>query len=163
MPTEEPWGPTRIDRPHMPGYGLEPVGEGDGLLPWEQVRGKLRAARNYWISTSSPAGEPHAAPVWGLWVEDAFYFATGADSRKGRNLAHNPSAVVHLESGDEVVILVGGAQVCRKERKLTELNAEYQEKYGVDITGGVVYRFKARKAYAWSEEEFPSSATRWHF
>ena len=34
-----------------------------------------------------------------------------AGPRKGRNLAENPNVAVHLESGDDVVILEGVAEV----------------------------------------------------
>jgi len=33
-------------------------------------------------------------PVWGVWLDDAFYFSSGAKSRKARNLAANPNCVV---------------------------------------------------------------------
>jgi general stress protein 26 len=55
-------------------------------------------------------GRPHATPVSGVWIEGGFYFGTGTGSRKARNLAKNQHLVVHLESGDEVVILEGVAE-----------------------------------------------------
>src|SRR4051812_35935911 len=87
-------------------YGVDPNAL-DGVLPWSTLVEQLTNARNYWICTTRPDGRPHAAPVWGLWFEDAFVFGTGNDSRKGRNMAANPEVVVHLESGDDVVILEG--------------------------------------------------------
>jgi len=55
-------------------------------------------------------GLPHAVPVWGVWVDGALYFGTDRRSRKARNLATNQGAVVHLESGDDAVILEGFAE-----------------------------------------------------
>src|SRR3712207_802185 len=95
-------------RPHMPGYGIHPAA--DGLLDWSQVTAQLEQARNYWVATTRPDGRPHAAPVWGVWLDGAFYFGTGRTSVKGRNLAANPALTVHLESGDDAVILEGVAE-----------------------------------------------------
>src|SRR6266516_3335808 len=96
-------------RPRMPdGYGSEQ--SATGLVPWQTVVERVAAARNYWLATTLPNGRPHAAPVWGLWLDGAFYFSTDPSSRKGRNLAAGPELVVHLESGDDVAILEGTAE-----------------------------------------------------
>src|SRR5664280_2519689 len=92
-------------RPHMPGYGLEAVDT--AAYPWSAAEVRLAAARHYWLCSTCPNGRPHAMPVWGLWIAEGFYFSTGRDSRKGRNLAGDPRMSMHLESGDEVVILEG--------------------------------------------------------
>src|SRR4051812_9693775 len=90
------------------GNGIDQPAE--GLLPWSFVDERRATAHNYWVVTSSAAGRPHAAPVWGLWLDGRFYFSTDPASRKGRNLAANPALVVHLESGDDAVILEGTAE-----------------------------------------------------
>jgi len=46
--------------------------------------------------------------VWGVWLDDIFYFSTG--SLAEQNLATNPAITVHLESGSEVVIIEGTAE-----------------------------------------------------
>ena len=95
-------------RPKMQDYG---IAEGDqGLMTWDWVRDQMATSRNYWIGSTRPDGKPHAAPVWGVWVDDTLYFSTGRTSRKARNLAANPAVVVHLESGDETVILEGAVE-----------------------------------------------------
>ncbi|HSN73709.1 MAG TPA: pyridoxamine 5'-phosphate oxidase family protein, partial [Anaerolineae bacterium] len=98
QPTPQPLA----QRPAMQDYGISD--EPDGLLPWSFASQRMAAARNYWIGSSRPDGRPHAAPVWGVWLDDVFYFGTVPGSVKARNLAANPALVVHLESGDEVVI-----------------------------------------------------------
>ena len=52
-------------------------------------------------------------------------------TRRARNLAANPAVVVHLESGDDVVILEGEArEVGKPERALAErLSAAFTAKY----------------------------------
>lgn len=68
----------------MPGYGI-PSGS-EGLLPWGFVEERMANARKYWVATVRPDGRPHLTPVWGLWVEGAFYFGSGPRTRKARNL-----------------------------------------------------------------------------
>ena len=93
-------------RPRFPrAYGI-PAAE-DGLLPWSWAGERLDGSRNYWVATTKPDGAPHAMPVWGLWLDGAFVFSTSPESRKGRNLARDPRVVVHVESGEEVVVLEG--------------------------------------------------------
>ncbi len=66
--------------------------------------------RNYWVCTTRADGRPHAMPVWGLWLDDAVLFSTDPESVKARNLAARPDVVVHLESGDDVVVVDGRAE-----------------------------------------------------
>src|SRR3954449_10964184 len=89
------------------GYGVPLDGSGGGLMPWTTSAERLERSRNYWICTTRADGRPHAAPVWGLWFDGAVVFSTDPTSTKGRNLAHRPDVVVHLESGDEAVIVEG--------------------------------------------------------
>ena len=64
-----------------------------GLLPWKWAEERLQASHNYYVMTVRPDATPHAMPVWGVWVDDRFYFSTGAQSRKARNLAANASCL----------------------------------------------------------------------
>lgn len=130
-------------------------------------------ARNYWVTTSGPDGKPHAAPVWGVWVDETLYFGTAPRSRKARNLAHNPNIVVHLESGDEVVIVEGVAEeVTNPDSSLSAKIIEaYAAKYVDPETGsefqlGSTEGLKAVRpgiVFAWQEQDFPRTATRWVF
>lgn len=149
-------------RPVMPaGYGIS--ADGAGELPWGEVAERLAAARNYWLCTTRPDGRPHAMPVWGLWLQDALVFSTDPSSRKGRNLAANPAAVVHLESGDDVVVLEGSVGPYRGD--VTDFAERYAGKYGFRPEPGDeaqgVYTFRPSVALAWREADFPTSATRW--
>ncbi len=151
----------------MPGYGIE-TAITEEMVSWEAVVAKIETSRNYWISTASTQGKPHAAPVWGLWFEGEFYFSTDPTSRKGRNIVANPEVVVHLESGDDVVILEGTLEPVPDRAMLTGRFADaYEAKYHfrVDFAnpGFAVYRLRPRVAFAWGEQDFPKSATRWRF
>lgn len=158
---------SKVSRPHMPGYGVQPANKGAGLLPWSFFDERMLAAHNYWVATTRPDGRPHAAPVWGLWHEGAFYFSSGQESAKARNLAANSAAVVHSESGDDTIILEGQASVVDEQAEaalLKTLDKAYKAKYQFAFLGlGKIYRVKIKQALAWREADFPSSATRWQF
>ncbi|HXH84995.1 MAG TPA: pyridoxamine 5'-phosphate oxidase family protein, partial [Candidatus Tectomicrobia bacterium] len=151
-------------RPHMPGYGLPETTE--GLLPWRWAEVRLIRAHNYWVGTTRPDGRPHAMPVWGVWVGGAFYFGTGHRSRKARNLAANPAMVVHLERGNEAVIVEGRAAPVRSRAGLEAVDREYLRKYRMRLTthaDSLVFAFRPSIAFGWRERDFPKSATRWRF
>jgi pyridoxine/pyridoxamine 5'-phosphate oxidase len=143
-------------------YGLRPPEA--GLLPWAGVTEKLEKSRNYWVATTRPDGRPHAAPVWGVWIDGVFTFATERRSRKAQNLAANPAIAVHLESGDDAVMLEGRAwEVAQPSRRATFDDA-YFAKYAVrmkDVPGELsVWAVRPRVALAWQEKDFAGSATR---
>ena len=150
-------------RPDFPGYGLRE--DDEGLLPWTWATERLAESRNYWICTASADGAPHARPVWGVFVEDGVCFGTKPDSVKGRHLARDPRLQVHLESGDEVVILHGRVELAPAE--LSEaIDAEYQRKYDFSpLEDGIKgwYRVRPERGYAWRERDFPHTATRFDF
>lgn len=163
--------PRSVGRPFMPGYGLPEEQAEFRYLLWEAISAQLAAARNYWIVTTRPDGKPHATPVWGLWLDEAFYFSCGKESQKARNLRANPALVVHLESGDEVVILEGRAEMVTNRRILQKINQAYDEKYSIrplDLEAETpsqdpFFTLILSKAMAWLENDFVGSATRWLF
>ena len=152
-------------RPRFPGvYGIH--ADDEGLLDWSWAEEQLVAARNYWVTTVRPDGSPHAMPVWGLWHEGAFYFSSAPDSRKAKNLAVNPAITVHLESGDEVVVVEGVADQESDEELLRKLEDDYSRKYAFDVTftgGRPLVVVRPRVVYAWLEQDFPKTATRFSF
>jgi hypothetical protein len=150
--------PTRSRPEFGPHYGIST--EDEGMLPWSWADERLAASRNYWIVTAGADGMPNAAPVWGVWVEGAVYFGTNPRSRKGRDLAHDPRVVIHLESGDEVVILHGEVELGEVDDSVLDA---YGAKYGYRPPGTRLFRFRPRRALAWLETEYPKTATRFDF
>jgi general stress protein 26 len=148
-------------------YGIAKPKKGKGLLPWSHVGERMEPARNYWICTTRPDGRPHVMPVWGVWVDDKFYFGTARASRKARNLVSNPAMAVHLESGDDVVIVEGYAEEITDSSELGQVDKGYLKKYQMGLSGHpgntVIYGLKTRVAFAWRENDFNLSATRWTF
>lgn len=160
--------PTR-SRPLMPdGYGV-PENE-DGLLDWSWAVERLESAKNYWFSTTRPDGRPHAMPAWGAWVDGVLYFDGSPETRRMKNLAQNPAISIHLESGDEVVILEGESGPLGKpdpalaKRLAAALAKKYAPTYepAVDTWDeGGLYGLRPKIAFGWSE--FPKNVTRWRF
>lgn len=155
-------------RPDMPRYGILPE-RTDGMLSWDWVAGRMKTARNYWVCSTRPDGGPHAAPVWGAWVEGSLYFGTDEQSVKARNIDRDSRVVVHLESGDDTVIFEGNLLETQPPAELqAAIDAAYIEKYGLDPEleeddGARLYRLLPRKVMAWREKDYPSSATCWLF
>jgi len=148
------------------GYGVNRKGA-EGMIAWRAVSERLRKSRNYWVATMRPDGRPHVMPVWGVWVEGKLYFSTHRRSRKARNLAANPAVVVHLESGDDVVIVEGRAREVTSKTQLAPVDDAYFAKYKMRLTdippGSGIYAVELRVAFAWREKDFPASTTRWSF
>lgn len=148
------------------GYGVKATAR-EGMLPWSYVSDRMADSRNYWIATTRPDGRPHVAPVWGVWLDETFQFATDPGSRKGRNLAGNRHVAVHLESGDEVVVVEGTVKEITDSTALGEFADAYEAKYQFrpDVSGerAGVYAVLPRVVLAWTEKDFPKSATRWDF
>lgn len=160
-----------VGRPRMPeGYGIPASDE--GLLPWTWAVERLERAPLYWVATTRPDGRPHVMPIWGAWLDGTFYFEGGPDTRRGRNIAANPAVVVHVEQGDDVVIVEGFAQEVRApdrvlaERLIDAFGSKYEPKYGYRPapdawSEGGLYAVRPDTAFAWSE--FPRTTTRYRF
>ena len=156
----------RSERPDfLPGYGLETKPHDTTTFTWADAEEHLNRSRNYWIASVRSSGRPHAMPVWGVWLDGALLFSTDADSVKGRNLLERPEIVAHLESGDDVVILEGRAEVLRDraalERFVDAYDAKYSIRVDVDNPSFTVFALRPSRALAWVEKDFPGTATRW--
>ena len=156
-------------RPATPGY-FRPENEGTGLLDWDETARRFSSPRNYWVATASTSGRPHAMPVWGVWLDDRFWFSTSPDSRKARNLRENPRVAVHLEDGNVVIVIEGRAREVRDTTQLLAFLAGYNPKYAWDFTldqvSHGVFAVSLEQAFAWlggEGEAFGGTATRWRF
>ena len=151
------------DRPVAPGYGLLGPRAGKGLLPWKWVAEKMKC-HTFWLATMHATGKrPHVMPVWGVWLDDAFFFSTARKSRKGQNLAANPACTVTNDDGEEAVIVEGDAAVLSDATELQRVAAAYKKKYKMDprSMGEPIFRVRPVKVFGLVEKTFPKSATRW--
>ena len=157
-------------RPHVP-VGYQAPAERERLLPWHHAQERLEAARHYWVATVRPDGRPHVTPIWGVWLDDAFYFDGSPETRRHRNIAQNPAVAIHLEDGADVVIVEGKAGAVENvpHTLATRLAAAYRAKYATlgyapqsdNWDDGGLYRMRPQKALAWTT--FPDDMTRWRF
>jgi hypothetical protein len=155
-------------QPRMFGGHLEPV-----RLPWSWATERLTEARTYWIATTRPNGRPHSRPVWGIWLDNTFYFSTG--SLAAENLASNQAITVHLESGSEVVIIEGVAEAVSEAALVERVVSVYNQKYHWDVDPkhlpGPFYAVRPHLAFGWLSGPsgrdrgslFHGTATRWRF
>jgi len=74
---------------------------------------------------------------------------------------------VHLESGDDVVIVEGSVEEVRESDKVTmrKLDSASKAKYKMPLMTipgeSVIYAVRPRVVLAWTERGFPKDATRW--
>ena len=132
---------------------------------------RLAAARNYWMCTSMPSGAPHAAPVWGVVIGGTLYLYSERRTVKARNLAADPRVVVHLESGEDVVIVRGTAEDVGTPGQVPEVMAALSAKYtgeedrqylpDADPAFDVVYAIRPRSAMMWRLADYEGSQRRW--
>jgi PPOX class probable F420-dependent enzyme len=136
------------------------------------VERRLRNAESYWLATTRPDGRAHVMPVWGVWLDGSVWFGTGQQSVKGRNLAANPNAAIHLDSSEDVVVLDGEVKRITDVDTARPVFDAYAAKYGMSSqeagfddpgseTGGALYRFRPRLAQAWLEGMMAESQSRW--
>jgi Pyridoxamine 5'-phosphate oxidase len=97
------------------------LGAADGLPPvnWDAVVEKLDAgsapapdalnSRTTWLVTVNEDGSPHVTAVGALWLDGAFWFQTGATTRKGRNVERDPRCSIAVSILDADVVIEGEA------------------------------------------------------
>lgn len=156
----------RTDRPRMAGGYLSPK-----LLAWPWAEARLVGSRNYWVTTVTARGAPHARPVWGVWLEDRFYFSSG--SRIRSNVERCAEVAVNLESGDECVILEGVAASLHRGDAIERVTKEYNAKYhwNLEPKPGDFFEVSPRVVFGWLCDGsgrdggalFSQTATRWLF
>lgn len=159
----------RVDRPYIAdGYGVPDSLA--GTLPWSWAEQLLSDASIYWVASVGPGQRPHVTPIWGVWVDQAFWMEGGSSTRRFRNLAANPAAVVTIERGDDALILDGDAELVSDldatlVARLLEAYSKYVSTHGYQAEAenwsAGIWRVRPRKVLGWSS--FPADTTRWTF
>lgn len=62
-----------------------------------------------WLTTINPDGSPHVTGIGAIWSEEAFWFETGATTRKGRNVARDPRCVLAVAVHEFDLVVEGVA------------------------------------------------------
>ena len=132
------------------------------------------------LATINRDGSPHVTGVGGLWVDGAFWFETGARSRKGRNLARDPRCTLSVATAEFDLVVDGTAQKITDPPTVAAMAARWAAvgwPARVDDTGQAltaeysapsagpppwhIYRLRPRGATAVGTTE-PFGATRWN-
>ena len=159
----------RVDRPHIPHYGIPERAE--GMLGWGAVERAIGSAPRYWIATTGGDGAPHVIQQWGVWVAGALYFEGGLHTRWARNLQRDPRAAVTVERRSYAVMIEGLAEHVRAPATslARAIIAAYRGKpYGYvpaakNWTAGGLWAVRPRRVFAWRYAAFMITATRFRF
>jgi len=140
-------------------------------MTWAEVAGRLAPARTYWLGTTMPSGAPHAAPVWGAVTDGTLHVYTERRTVKARNIAVSPRVLVHLESGEDVLIVHGRAEDLGPPAAVPHVIAALAAKYtrpadrqylpDEDPDFDVVYAIRPTSAVAWQLADYAGSQRRW--
>jgi hypothetical protein len=169
------------------------LGSSEGLPPldWDPIVAKLDAksappvgainARTTWLATINDDGSAHVTAVGALWVDGLFWFQTGSDTRKGRNLARDQRCSIATSVQDADVVVEGDAVRVTEPEALTRIAKAWADDgwpaepdpSGLGITAPFnapsqgpppwnVYRLQPRSATVVSSAE-PGGLTRFRF
>ncbi len=158
----------RSSRPHMPGYGIVGPHEGRGLLPWSWAEERLVKSHDYWLATVRPTGSPHVMPVWGVWAEGRVWFSSSSSSRKARNIASDPRAVIATDNPRQPVSVEGSAELIVNDQQIERFTSWVNAKYDTDLpvsffVENACFRLEPRLAFGLDDADFTGTPTKWDF
>ncbi len=82
-------------------------------------------------------------------------------------MALDPGIVIHLESGDDTVILEGEVERPNDRDALTRFADAYEKKYAyrteLSSEGHGIYLLRPRVAQTWTDKDYTRTAARWVF
>jgi PPOX class probable F420-dependent enzyme len=124
-----------------------------------------------WLSSTTPGGAPHAAPVWVAVTGDVAHVFTYRSARKARNVAADPRVVLHLPDPEDVLIIEGRLRDVGPPAAVPHVVAAFARKYtapddraylpGVDASVDVLLALEPARALAWRLADFEDSQQRW--
>ena len=146
------------------GYGL-PDEPGADARTWAEIQDAIRDQRNWWICSTRSSGRAHAMPVWGVVVDGRIVWSTGPQTVKAKNLRREPEMVMHLESGDEVIVVEATAKEITPDDLPTGFVDAYQAKYEfefpIDNADYGLWELEPTVVLSWSETDFPTTAVKY--
>jgi len=134
-----------------------------------------------WLATINRDGSPHVTGVGALWFDGSFWFETGEQTLKGKNLARDPRCTVSIATGDFDLVLEGLAEKVTDPATVATMADQWSaqgwparvDESGVALTADysapsagpppwTIYRIAARRATAVATTG-AGGATRWRF
>ncbi|HEY5729724.1 MAG TPA: pyridoxamine 5'-phosphate oxidase family protein [Anaerolineales bacterium] len=146
-----------ISRPKLPkGYADNPA----SYVDWEWVAAQLTESKNYWLCSVRPDKRPHVVPRWGAFIDNRLWYDGSPETRHARNIMDNSHVSLHLESGNQVVIMEGISKPAEKPtpefaKKLAKaISDKYSDQgYSPEATQwdeGGLYVFTPLQCIAWT-------------
>jgi PPOX class probable F420-dependent enzyme len=166
---------------------------GTPLLEWSKIEERLGQGltqapdaggpnrHTCWLATINPDGSPHVTGIGALWAEGTFWFETGRNTRKGRNIARDPRCTLSVATQEFDLVVEGRADLITDPTTVAAMAARWAAggwPATVDETGSAltaeysapsagrppwfVYRITQESATALLAVE-PGGATRWRF
>jgi hypothetical protein len=92
------------------------------IVDWDTVEGRLVQGvtqapgtggpdrHTCWLATINQDASPHVTGVGALWFDGAFWFETGEQTRKGRNLARDPRCTLSVATHELDLVMEGVAE-----------------------------------------------------
>jgi len=134
-----------------------------------------------WLASINRDGSPHVTGVGALWFDGAFWFETGEQTRKGRNLARDPRCTLSLATHEFDLVVEGVAEKITDPLAVATMAEQWNaqgwparvDESGVALTADysapsagpppwTIYRLKAHQATSLLTID-PGGATRWRF
>ena len=153
-------------------------------LPWSRPHELLAAGpgdarTTFTLSTIRLDGRPHATGVGVRWHEGDLYFNSGPGTRKAKNLAADPAAVLSVSLPGLDLVLEGEATKVTDRKVMEAVAAKFREGgWPVEVKDGRLtapfsapsagpppwdfYRFRFQTVFGVATAE-PYGATRWRF
>jgi len=114
-------------------YHLDPI-------PWSVALEALETNDQKgtpFLATVRPDGRPHVAGVGALWDEGKAYFVSGAETRKSRNVAHDPTCVISMSLPGIDLVIEGTAVKVTDDATLQRLAKLYGDQgWPATVEGG---------------------------
>jgi PPOX class probable F420-dependent enzyme len=98
----------------------------------DQLRSFLGERRYAVLATNDPDGGIHLTPIWFLFEDDRFYFASSSGSRKVKNVERSFSASVVVDSrepGRERWVSASGMVEILRDGEARSINARIRRRY----------------------------------
>jgi hypothetical protein len=162
-------------------------------LDWGQILARLEQPipqapntggpnrHTFWLATINPDGRPHLTGVGAEFDNGAFWFVSGDQTQKSRNLVPDPRCALTLSTQEFDLVVEGKAHKVTDAPTVAKMAALYAaggwparvDQSGMALTAEYsapsagpppwfIYRVVAQKATALSTIE-PGGATRWDF